>query len=99
MVVPIPDTDNDGVNDENDKCPHGGRNIAKYNGCPIPDTDNDGINDEADKCPVGAGIAKYNGCPIPDTDNDGVNDEMDKCPDRSQARQMPQWRLPGKSAG
>ena len=75
----ILDTDGDGINDEEDKCPTVA-GIAKYNGCPIPDTDGDGINDEEDKCPTVAGIAKYNGCPIPDTDGDGINDEEDKCP-------------------
>jgi outer membrane protein OmpA-like peptidoglycan-associated protein len=79
---PIPDSDNDGINDEEDKCPNEA-GIAKYNGCPIPDTDKDGINDEQDKCPNQPGIAKYNGCPIPDTDGDGVNDEEDKCPNEA----------------
>jgi len=83
VVLPPPpppaDTDNDGVIDENDKCPTVA-GLSKYNGCPIPDTDNDGINDELDKCPTVAGLAKYNGCPIPDTDKDGINDEQDKCP-------------------
>lgn len=73
------DTDKDGINDKDDKCPTVA-GVAKYNGCPVPDTDNDGINDENDKCPTIKGIAKYNGCPIPDTDKDGVNDEEDKCP-------------------
>jgi len=75
----IVDTDGDGINDEEDKCPTVA-GLAKYNGCPIPDTDGDGINDEEDKCPTVAGLAKYNGCPIPDTDGDGINDEEDKCP-------------------
>ena len=78
-VAPIPDTDNDGINDEVDKCPSVA-GLAKYQGCPIPDTDGDGVNDEVDKCPSVAGLAKYQGCPIPDTDGDGVNDEEDKCP-------------------
>ncbi len=80
VAPPAPvDTDKDGINDKDDKCPTVA-GVAKYNGCPVPDTDKDGINDENDKCPTVAGIAKYNGCPIPDTDKDGVNDEEDKCP-------------------
>lgn len=83
VVLPPPpppaDTDNDGVIDENDKCPTVA-GLAKYGGCPIPDTDKDGINDEQDKCPTVAGLARYNGCPIPDTDKDGINDEVDACP-------------------
>ncbi len=73
------DSDNDGINDDMDKCPHT-PGVAKYDGCPVPDSDNDGINDDNDKCPTVAGVAKYNGCPIPDSDNDGINDDNDKCP-------------------
>lgn len=76
------DSDGDGVNDKNDKCP-AVVGVARYNGCPIPDTDNDGINDELDKCINEAGTAKYNGCPIPDSDKDGINDEEDKCPNQA----------------
>ena len=76
------DSDGDGINDPNDKCP-AVFGLARYDGCPIPDTDGDGINDEEDKCPGQAGTAKYNGCPIPDTDGDGINDEEDKCPNQA----------------
>jgi hypothetical protein len=48
--LPIPDTDGDGINDEDDKCPSQS-GVARYGGCPIPDTDGDGVNDEEDKCP------------------------------------------------
>jgi outer membrane protein OmpA-like peptidoglycan-associated protein len=75
----LADSDGDGINDVDDKCPSQ-VGLARYKGCPIPDTDADGINDEEDKCPSVAGLAKYQGCPIPDTDKDGVNDEQDKCP-------------------
>jgi outer membrane protein OmpA-like peptidoglycan-associated protein len=73
------DSDNDGIIDDNDKCPTV-PGVAKYQGCPIPDTDKDGINDENDKCVDVPGLAKYQGCPVPDTDKDGINDEEDKCP-------------------
>jgi outer membrane protein OmpA-like peptidoglycan-associated protein len=76
------DTDGDGINDVDDKCPNQA-GVAKYAGCPVPDTDGDGINDESDKCPTQKGLAKYGGCPIPDTDGDGINDEEDKCPNQS----------------
>jgi len=75
----LADSDGDGINDKNDKCPTE-VGLERYQGCPIPDTDKDGINDEVDKCPTVAGTAKYEGCPIPDTDKDGINDEVDKCP-------------------
>ncbi|MEP7108429.1 MAG: OmpA family protein [Ferruginibacter sp.] len=75
--VEIPkDRDNDGVLDENDKCPDS-PGPASLQGC--PDKDGDGIADTEDKCPDMAGLAKYQGCPIPDTDKDGINDENDKC--------------------
>ena len=85
VVIPPPppppprDSDNDGIIDDNDKCPTV-PGVAKYEGCPVPDTDKDGINDDNDKCPTVAGLAKYEGCPVPDTDKDGINDEDDKCP-------------------
>jgi OmpA-OmpF porin, OOP family len=80
-VVAPKDSDNDGITDNNDKCPNVA-GVAKYEGCPVPDTDKDGINDENDKCPSVAGLAKYEGCPVPDTDKDGINDEEDKCPNQ-----------------
>jgi outer membrane protein OmpA-like peptidoglycan-associated protein len=76
---PVPDTDKDGINDEDDKCPDV-PGVARYQGCPVPDKDKDGINDEDDKCPDVPGVARYQGCPIPDSDGDGINDEEDKCP-------------------
>ena len=60
---PIPDTDNDGINDEQDKCP-AVAGVARYMGCPVPDTDSDGVNDEEDKCPNEAGPASNFGCPV-----------------------------------
>ncbi len=82
VIPPVADTDGDGINDNDDKCPSIA-GLAKYSGCPIPDTDADGINDEQDKCPTVAGLSKYSGCPIPDTDADGINDEQDKCPNQA----------------
>ena len=49
-VAPIPDTDKDGINDEEDKCPTVA-GLARYQGCPLVDTDGDGVPDEEDKCP------------------------------------------------
>ena len=58
----VKDTDKDGINDENDKCPTV-PGLERYQGCPIPDTDGDGLNDEEDKCPQVAGRAADYGCP------------------------------------
>lgn len=74
----IPDTDNDGVNDNDDKCPYHPGPKTK-GGC--PDKDNDGVYDFEDKCPNQAGPALYGGCP--DTDKDGIIDMDDKCPNEA----------------
>lgn len=70
-----PDSDGDGVPDEEDLCP----NIAglkEFTGC--PDTDGDGIHDVLDKCPNIAGLKEMSGCP--DSDGDGISDNNDNCP-------------------
>src|SRR5690606_38989760 len=76
-----PDTDGDGICDNNDACPEEA-GPAENNGCPILDRDGDGILDEDDACPDTPGVASSiegcNGCP--DSDGDGVCDEKDECP-------------------
>ncbi|MBE2229177.1 MAG: OmpA family protein, partial [Chitinophagaceae bacterium] len=57
------DTDKDGINDEEDKCPTV-PGLARYQGCPVPDGDGDGINDEEDKCPTIPGVRENSGCPV-----------------------------------
>ena len=70
-----PDTDGDGVADENDKCPTVA-GVASLLGC--PDSDGDGVADGDDKCPTVAGLPRFEGCP--DTDGDGIPDNLDECP-------------------
>jgi outer membrane protein OmpA-like peptidoglycan-associated protein len=73
------DADNDGVSDNNDKCPATPTGVAvDKKGCPL-DKDNDGVADYLDACPDISGNALMNGCP--DRDNDGVTDLNDRCPD------------------
>lgn len=58
------DSDDDGVNDDKDKCPHTKKGIAVDSvGCPL-DTDKDGVVDTYDKCPnTPAGVSVYtDGC-------------------------------------
>ena len=79
----LKDTDDDGVNDTDDKCPAtpAGTAVNSY-GCEL-DSDNDGVVDSKDQCPNTArGVAvNKNGCKIDgDTDKDGVKDSMDQCP-------------------
>ncbi|MBT8142329.1 MAG: OmpA family protein [Gammaproteobacteria bacterium] len=76
------DSDGDGVNDSDDKCPAtpAGTQVNSF-GCEI-DSDRDGVVDSKDDCPsTKYGLAvDARGCPV-DSDGDGVNDANDKCPD------------------
>jgi outer membrane protein OmpA-like peptidoglycan-associated protein len=84
------DTDQDGIPDADDMCPHEGGDVVrvhgKFYGCPKRDSDGDGIPDHLDACPDLPGVAsqdpKLNGCPDPDRDHDGIPNEKDKCPDQ-----------------
>ncbi|PIE19116.1 MAG: cell envelope biogenesis protein OmpA [Proteobacteria bacterium] len=74
---PIPDTDGDGLNDEEDVC----RTVAgsvTARGC--PDADQDGVKDGVDKCPYKPGPSVNAGCP--DSDLDGLPDDLDQCPEQ-----------------
>lgn len=68
------DTDNDGTNDYEDKCPEV---EGIVNGC--PDKDGDGVGDNVDMCPDLIGDSELFGCP--DKDNDGTADYLDSCPE------------------
>jgi OOP family OmpA-OmpF porin len=83
-VEPAPDSDDDGVPDDQDRCPDTMPGLeVDATGCPR-DEDRDGVYDGLgmDKCPgtpEGA-VVDIHGCPI-DTDGDGVYDGLDRCPD------------------
>jgi hypothetical protein len=86
-----PDGDEDGVPDEDDRCPVKPEDHDNYedsDGCPEPDNDFDGILDEVDKCPLDKedrdGFEDEDGCPEYDNDNDGLSDGNDMCPDESE---------------
>ncbi|MBQ0768658.1 MAG: OmpA family protein [Bizionia sp.] len=70
------DTDNDGINDDKDKCPDLFGRI-ETDGC--PDRDGDGVIDSQDLCPDDFGPPHLSGCP--DRDGDGTPDKYDLCPD------------------
>lgn len=76
IEIEDPDSDDDGIVDEEDDCPTVAGTKAT-NGC--PDGDGDGIKDADDRCPNAAGSVALNGCP--DTDGDGVADPDDNCPE------------------
>jgi len=59
---PVPDTDKDGINDEEDQCPTQA-GPASNKGCPLVDSDGDGIPDPDDKCPNLFGTVENQGCP------------------------------------
>jgi OmpA-OmpF porin, OOP family len=82
---PSADADNDGVPDDQDKCPTE-PGPADRGGCPVKDQDNDGVPDDQDKCPTEPGPADRQGCPPKDTDGDGILDENDKCPDQPETK-------------
>lgn len=75
------DSDGDGVNDCEDRCPDTPLGcVVDKHGCP-QDSDMDGVCDGLDKCPdtpKGCIVDQY-GCPQ-DSDRDGVCDGLDKCP-------------------
>ncbi len=77
----VRDSDDDGIPDDLDKCPHTPRGVTvDARGCPL-DSDGDGVADYLDKCPDTPRDVKVDtqGCPI-DSDGDGVADYLDKCP-------------------
>ncbi len=82
---PSLDTDEDGVVDTKDTCPHAfgpASADTKRNGCPAQDRDEDGIADLDDACPEVRGEESdptRRGCPA-DQDSDGVPDALDICP-------------------
>lgn len=80
---PIIDTDNDGVQDVFDQCPHSEAGVVVDDaGCEIfVDSDGDGVMDRKDLCantPQGVPVDSY-GC-LRDEDGDGVTDDIDECP-------------------
>ena len=82
------DSDNDGINDDVDKCPFEEEDIDGFqdeDGCPDIDNDGDGLIDFKDGCQNIAedldGFQDEDGCPDPDNDGDGILDLEDACPD------------------
>jgi OOP family OmpA-OmpF porin len=80
---PVIDSDNDGIQDISDQCPHSEPGVTVDDtGCEVfVDSDGDGIVDRKDLCantPQGAPVDNY-GC-IRDQDGDGVTDDIDECP-------------------
>jgi OOP family OmpA-OmpF porin len=82
VATTAPDSDNDGVADDYDRCldTPAGIDVNDF-GCER-DSDNDGVVDSRDRCPdspAGA-IVGSRGCEL-DSDNDGVVDRTDACAD------------------
>jgi outer membrane protein OmpA-like peptidoglycan-associated protein len=79
---PIPDSDNDGILDNRDRCPDTppGAQVDSR-GC-SGDSDSDGVPDGVDRCaatPPGATV-DARGC-TRDSDGDNIPDGIDRCPD------------------
>lgn len=88
--ITIPDTDRDGVGDDEDQCkevPAGAHPDPFRPGCPENDQDGDGIPDVEDACPVTPPGPKADpkrpGCPFIDSDGDGISDADDACPTKA----------------
>ncbi|SFL87139.1 OmpA family protein [Marinobacter zhejiangensis] len=77
----VMDSDNDGVEDNQDQCPSTPAGAAVDSmGCEL-DNDRDGVANSADQCPATPAGANVDakGCET-DGDNDGVVDSKDECP-------------------
>lgn len=88
-VAPVLDDDNDGVVNEQDRCPNTPAGVrVDANGCAL-DSDSDGVADHADQCPgtVRGAAVDENGCEL-DSDADGVVDRLDECPDSAPGVQV-----------
>jgi|GEM_PF-1928334 len=89
LVVGDGDEDDDGVLDEDDKCPRTPEDaVVDADGCPVAsdqDSDGDGVTDDRDTCsgtPPGVQV-DASGCPIQsvaDADGDGIPDHLDAFP-------------------
>ena len=84
---PIPDSDNDGILDNKDRCPDtpAGAQVDGQ-GC-SGDSDTDGVPDGVDRCagtPPGATV-DAKGC-TRDSDGDNIPDGIDRCPDTAGRR-------------
>ena len=82
----IRDRDEDGLLDEDDRCPRDSEDLDGFedeDGCPDPDNDGDGILDADDRSPNEAedldGFVDEDGIPDYDNDGDGVPDVDDRC--------------------
>jgi outer membrane protein OmpA-like peptidoglycan-associated protein len=85
------DSDNDGIFDEDDKCPNVAEDLDGFeddDGCPDLDNDKDGIPDDVDLCvnlPEDLdGFEDEDGCPDIDNDKDGIEDINDRCPNKAE---------------
>jgi hypothetical protein len=88
--ITIPDTDGDGVGDDQDQCravPQGKHADPFKVGCPEGDEDGDDIPDVDDACPAtppgDKPDPKRPGCPLVDSDGDGIADADDACPKKA----------------
>jgi hypothetical protein len=88
--VSIPDTDHDGIPDDEDQCKDvkAGKHPDPFRpGCPENDEDGDDVPDVDDACPVTPPgdhpDPKRPGCPLIDSDGDGISDADDACPTKA----------------
>ena len=75
------DSDGDGIEDANDKCPHVFDPIRPVDSNVQGDADGDGIGDACDPCPLDANTTTCTVVNADDRDHDGVPNSTDNCPD------------------
>lgn len=81
------DADQDGIEDDDDKCPLKAEDKDVFedeDGCPDLDNDQDGVPDEMDECPDVEGVESNKGCAETDNDHDTILNDEDECPDEAE---------------
>jgi WD40 repeat protein len=84
MIHLLPDTDDDGIWDDEDICPNTELDlVTDQNGCADNqlDPDDDGYTNDLDDCDNATGTSIFGSLGCPDGDGDGWADDMDSHPD------------------
>jgi cytosine/adenosine deaminase-related metal-dependent hydrolase len=86
-VATASDSDGDGIDDANDKCPNVFDPIRPVDANAQGDADGDGVGDACDPCPLDANTTTCSVVDPNDRDHDGVQNTADNCPDLANADQ------------
>ncbi|MDB4953782.1 MAG: uncharacterized protein JWO36_1351 [Myxococcales bacterium] len=86
-VASATDSDGDGIDDTQDKCPNVFDPIRPLDANKEGDADNDGVGDACDPCPLDANTTTCGVVDPNDRDHDGIQNTADNCPDLANADQ------------